>query len=347
MNRIEIINRIGIFSRAAIGALILSGLLFCCGSATAQTTATYIGPNNGNWSNPANWDIGVVPINNGGNTYNVIVPANKIVTFDLGTSINVSGLSLQSTGRINVNNGGSVNVIGFTLVAGYISSVGVGSQFNAVSPLAGFSPTPQLSATSGGSISIAAPVYQLTGGALDDINLLIADGANSSLNLGGVTLFNDSTETGIFGGSGKLVRASNGGLIDLSGVQEIRSGFGYYNNSLYFQIQSGGNIRLDSLQTIGTNGNNNGATRFSIDVPSYSLPSLTVTNQAEFSVSSNCTLNLPSLTNFQNSWLNLNQPNSSVVAPLMSNISGSTITLDGNSTLTAPSFSFIQNANCM
>ena len=34
-------------------------------AASGQTVATYIGPNNGNWSVPANWDIGVVPINNG------------------------------------------------------------------------------------------------------------------------------------------------------------------------------------------------------------------------------------------------------------------------------------------
>ena len=47
------------------GWRLVSGLMlgivmaFTTNAASGQTVATYIGPNSGNWSDPANWDIGV------------------------------------------------------------------------------------------------------------------------------------------------------------------------------------------------------------------------------------------------------------------------------------------------
>jgi hypothetical protein len=55
----------------------------------ASVTAHWIG-GSGNWSDPSNWDIGVVPNNSGGTTYAAIVdrPAdNPTVVIDQAVTI--------------------------------------------------------------------------------------------------------------------------------------------------------------------------------------------------------------------------------------------------------------------
>src|SRR5262245_58998604 len=54
--------------------------------APAQLTATWQGltppglGGPGNWSVASNWDIGVVPNNGGGNTYNVLIDGGKLLS---------------------------------------------------------------------------------------------------------------------------------------------------------------------------------------------------------------------------------------------------------------------------
>ena len=75
-------------------------------------------------------------------------------------------------------------------------------------------------------------------------------------------------------GAVQIVEATNGGLIDLASVAEIRSGSGsHYSNRLQFKVNSGGNIDLSNLQSIESNGSL-GVTQFLIDVPVYELPTL-------------------------------------------------------------------------
>ncbi len=47
-------------------------LAACNPSLSASTLDTYIGANNGLWSNPANWSLGIVPNNSPSTTYAVL-----------------------------------------------------------------------------------------------------------------------------------------------------------------------------------------------------------------------------------------------------------------------------------
>src|SRR5689334_15298163 len=58
-------------------------------------TATYSGPNNGLWSVPGNWSGGVVPSNNI-DTYQVIIPTNIAVQFDVVGATNITKLTLNT-----------------------------------------------------------------------------------------------------------------------------------------------------------------------------------------------------------------------------------------------------------
>lgn len=329
-----------------ISWLVLVSLLVWVNSnqTLAQTTATYIGPNNGNWSNPANWDIGVVPINNGGNTYNVIVPASKTVNFDLLFPVSISAVSIQHTGRIDMTNSQALNVSGLSLLSGTLNVRGAGSVFESNSPLAGLSVEPRIFASNGGVVRIAAPVYEYSGSALDGTTLLTASGSGSLIDLSNVIEFTDISGTGIFGGSVKTIEASNSGTIDLSSVVEIRSGTGWrYGNILQFNVNTGGNILLDNLEAINATGAP-GLTLFNIEVPEYELPNLIETNQAHIKLGANSVLNAHSLTSFRNSTLTLDQAGSEFNASSMVDVSGSLIMVDGSAVLNTSKFAVIQNS---
>jgi len=63
-----------------------------------QTTATWIGPHQGDWTNPGNWDIGVVPNNDTNETFNVIVDLETGSPYSMGGgwNITVDNLTLDS-----------------------------------------------------------------------------------------------------------------------------------------------------------------------------------------------------------------------------------------------------------
>ena len=77
------------------------------GGAHAQTTATWSGPASGNYNDSTNWSTAPqVPINGGGNTYNVEISGAFDVNFDVpGAGNQVSGFQLS---------GGSVFTVGPT-----------------------------------------------------------------------------------------------------------------------------------------------------------------------------------------------------------------------------------------
>ena len=67
--------------------LVCVALSFLGGDAFAQaTSSTYIGPDNGNWNDPANWSPAIVPNNSGTATFDVTI-ANTTVNLDIDPSI--------------------------------------------------------------------------------------------------------------------------------------------------------------------------------------------------------------------------------------------------------------------
>ena len=57
--------------------------------APAVINATWLG-GAGNWDNAALWDIGVVPNNGGGDTYNVFIDGGKIANSTVNLNINAT-----------------------------------------------------------------------------------------------------------------------------------------------------------------------------------------------------------------------------------------------------------------
>ena len=74
--------------------------LCCCSVGNAQI-ANWTGGGDGvSYSDPLNWDIGVVPLNGGGANYNVIVGNGQSIDFDEPGTI--SGISYGTSGAIVV-----------------------------------------------------------------------------------------------------------------------------------------------------------------------------------------------------------------------------------------------------
>jgi len=67
--------------------LVCAAFALLGGHAFAQaTSSTYVGPDNGNWNDPANWSPAVVPNNNGVATFDVTID-NKTVNLDIDPTI--------------------------------------------------------------------------------------------------------------------------------------------------------------------------------------------------------------------------------------------------------------------
>ncbi len=337
------VSSVGAFSigeKATVGVsrgLLLVGMLVMAlgigGNVSAQTTATYIGPNNGNWSDPANWDIGVVPINNGGNTYNVIVPASKIINFDIAGAGTISGLNLVNTGQIEMSSGRSLDVLGFTLVGGNIVADGPGTLFNAVSPLTGFQPSPGFTATNGGVIRVHGTNFvnntSYAAGVGSPGIFMSASGSGSLIDLSAVVTFEKGASDWL--NWGNIVDAYDNGVVDLSSTETVSHTGG---NTLIFRMRSGGDIKLSSLDTITAptaTGWNTRLTQFDVQIPTYGLPSLQSADHTHFKLGLGSTLNVGNLTSFRNGTIELTNPGSVINAPKLYDVQGSRIILDGSS----------------
>jgi hypothetical protein len=327
-------------------------------AATAQTTTNYIGPNNGLWSNPANWDIGQVPINGKDGTFNVIISGNRTVHFDMEGTNEISGLSLAGDGsRINVWDGVSLHAIGVGVIGGVISAVGEDRSFVADSQFTIFSGTrPQLFASEGGHIHVDAVQYVFNQN-WDHSTIISSAGDGSIIDL---SALGSLSVTGSFGSGERLytVRAIDGGLLDLSGVTSI-TGVTSGNNWLRVLVNDGGEIDLTSLTTAA------GRLRWDIQEPSFGLPSLqsvtgtsqwnvqvpyvafpslqSVSGNSSFVLSAGTTLDMPAVISLSGSIFS-DWDDGTVIAPLLSTFTGGFIGLNPSRTFIAPSFTSINNS---
>ena len=107
---------------AVLCCVILS--LVLCSSGVGQTVTTWTGGGDGvNYSDAANWDTGVVPINAGASTFEVIIPSDASVTFDVaGTGNVVSELDLAIDATLEIEFGRDLGVTNFATIAGVVTT---------------------------------------------------------------------------------------------------------------------------------------------------------------------------------------------------------------------------------
>jgi hypothetical protein len=302
-------------------------------SVFGETTSTW---NNlggdGEYANPANWNPVVVPLNDGGTAYLVVIPASASVSYDfpVSTAGTITSLTLGDGGTLTIDPAESLTVLGDADVAGRIVanagtfSAGAGSQF------VGNKAT--LAASNGGNLTLPATSYSstgITGGGT--VLLFSATGAGSVLDLSSLESLADNHST-YNSAQVHQVSATNDGVVNLSSLQQVSGPTLEEADRLEFVVNTGGNIVLTALQstTAGT-----GEVRFSIDVPSYTLPALQTAVNTQFNVSGTRTLNLPALVSHSGQGYTLGD-GATVNAPALASLTNAVLTLGTGSVFAAP-----------
>ena len=368
---------LGIISRF-LGPAVVVFVSLSCGFCSGQTVAIWTGGGDGtSYSDPANWNIGVVPINGGGTNYNVIVPDGENISFDISGSI--SGISYGSGGSIEIVGGINFEINSVALLNSSISAEGAGSRFSANGIGVQLGNGCRLDATNGAIIETSANTYNYTGNA--NLTAFHASGAGSTIDSSSMNSIS-RTPTNEWA-VGTYYIADNGGLLDFSGVNSIDGGG--WNGFNQFEISSGGDIDFQNVTTIHNDN------RFIIDVSSYELPSLesasglvvdlavgtdfstdglltvggghsssfmirdqstwnaanlTTLNDTNLMISVGGTLNAPQLRTFRNSSLSL-EPGVSFNAGLLEDVDNSSFQVSGGTefAIGATSYNYTGNAN--
>lgn len=307
--------------------------------AAADEIATWTnGQATQNWSDPNNWDINRVPLNLL-ETFYVIIPGGFTVYFDIDQPGFVTDLDLAANSSLIIDPGHSLTLLDDVSLGGTVRVDGAATDLISTSPGTTLGNGAKLYASNGGTIECAAASYTSTS-LSSSVTLFSADGYGSRLGLSSLQSLDAR-----FGANYQThtISATNLGVIDLSEVGTL-----YGANSslslLNIHIGSGGFINFYYLTDIL-----GGYTKFEVDIPYYTLPSLETALQTTFDISAvtlmsfpamhtanKCNfvipdggiINAPSLTNLLNSQVNLN-PSRLFVSGGMSNIDNSRIVLTG------------------
>lgn len=311
-------------------AMLVIGNLSLAGTPATWNPAIH-GGDDLNYSDPNNWDIAAVPINNG-ITYDVIIPTLEVLQFDVGVGGNaVDTFSLAAGSTFTVNAGLAFDVLGTANLGGRINTSA--STFSAPSATVLFTGRPTLFADAGGTIQIGAAV--LNASYLESQTIMRADGTLSQIDLSslGLLVANDITA----GTDTLTIHARNNGHIDLSGINSAAS-----SDILRFLVETGGSVDLSSLNT----GDNlefeaNGAaittnaltqlTDSTVDLKAagaYNATSLTALLNSTLAAEAGTTFNAPALTNVSNSLFTLDN-SFTFVTDTLTNINGTRLLLSG------------------
>ena len=288
--------------------VVLIGLtIFATPIAAAQTTATWTGGGDGtNYSDANNWDILEVPLNDV-ETYNVVIPTGHTVRFDVDSGSldpgQVTDFDLAAGTTFIVDPGHAFVVLDDASIAGIVQTDN--STFFAETAGAAFAGNkPQLSNVGGGDLAIAGTTYASTG--LNQsgwtYTLFNVDGAGSLLDLSSLQSLNAGFNDNWSGSTYQQVLVTNSGVLDLSSLQMI-TGPARSEDRLSFIINTGASADLSGLQTINSAGS--GTTRFDIDVPIFSLPSLDQAAYVQFELFTDSTWSFPLLTTLDGATLRL------------------------------------------
>jgi hypothetical protein len=309
------------FSRILAISFSLMAVLMSADRSIAQL-ATWTGNGDGvSYSDPANWSGGVVPINSGSSSFNVLVPDGTNINFNVSGSI--SGISFGTGGSINVSTGVNFNVNSVASLGSSIFANGANTSFTANGVGVALGNNVRTVANDGAVISTSATSYNRT--TTGNLVVFHANGLNSQIQAMNMTsISNSASAGGSSGGGATTYLAENGGLIDLSNLSTISGG--YRDNvwanetSNVFTMRTGGNINLDNLQTI------TGINFFNFEVPQFSFPSLTSVQGSTFTIPNGSVLNSPSLLEMSDSTINF-VSGGSLNAPNLSKFTNSSVTL--------------------
>ncbi len=277
-----------------------------------------------NWSDAANWDPDILPLNKPNLYFYVTIPSSNTVNYDITESCEeISGL--ENSGRLYFLSDTCLKVLVTAEIYGIID-VDDGS-FDAQCPGAAFpGNTARVYAKNTAKVVIAAPEY-------------------SSKGLYGYNTYHGSTQ--IY----ELFKAADAGtLLDLSSVNYIDAGFNQtadYNNNDYIihQINSSdlGRIDLSGLHTVTSPYQSSDRIEFNIisENSKIDLSSLQILESAghggvRFNLSNKASIDLPALQTIigASSWHNFqfNLTNGSEVSTGDLNVEAVTyISLDGSS----------------
>jgi hypothetical protein len=253
---------------------------------------TYIGPSGGGWNTPTNWSGGTVPANAGGDTFNVTIPDSASAIFDRAGATGISGLTLANNGALTLNSGGTLDVAGTLNLHGLLT-ISSGN-FTAASATGGSVDNTRIVASGTGSVALPASIISYSnvgyGGAM-----FTADGSGTVLDL--ASLKSLSVDWNGYG-----ISATNGGRVDLSGVETITAPTrGDWGHNLWITTGTGGQVDLSRLTSIASAGTGNVIVN---NGDSISLPALTTAQYAVFSPANGTTVHLPALTTLANGQIN-------------------------------------------
>ncbi|MCK5000653.1 MAG: hypothetical protein KAS23_14015, partial [Anaerohalosphaera sp.] len=326
-------NQLFSLRKLSVSLFILTIIAFSSQVMAAHYLATWTNGNaTGIWSDTANWDIGVVPVD-GTDTFDVLIPTGFTVYFDIDPVSSVTDLELAAGSTLVIDPGHSLTVIDDAVISGKVISTGAGTVFDCAGAGAAFGDGAQLDASGGASIDSTAVDY--TSNILSsNITLFSVDGAGSQLDLSSLQSFSAA-----YGYSYRTqtVSATNSGVIDMSQTGTIR-GPSHSTSRLKMFVGSNGFINLNSLTDVLS-----GYTNFDIDVDSYTLPSLATANTTTFDASGTTTISLPALHTLNSSSLVI-ADGGTIDAPQLTSFTNSTVTLDPAYTLTTGSLSNIDNS---
>ncbi|MBK7403719.1 MAG: hypothetical protein IPJ41_03560 [Phycisphaerales bacterium] len=312
-----------------------AGMALSSAGAHAQTTLRYVGASGGLWSAPTNWNPNGVPANDGGNTYNVILPTNLAVKFDLPAPTAITGASFESGSSITLTDT-SLEVLGVAILENTaVIASGAGSSFLTNAPFA-TGKNQRLFASDGAMVLLDLPSYQWTNLSWNSTTLLQSSGPGSLLDLSSMTLVDASVSTS--GGSQVYsIIALNEGLIDLSNVTTLKGAGG--DEWLRLRVESRGTIDLSKL-----NQTPSGRTWFELVDGDLELPNLVSALSTNFDVKPDHVLALPSLTAARYGYLTMS-PKGTINAPHLTDVTGTYAYLTPTRYLNTPQFTQIDNAH--
>ena len=355
-------------------ALCLTGRLTAPALA-AVTVATWTA-GTGDYHNPANWDIGIVPINTETDTYEVVIPGGKTVNMSTDGSFEIDDFSLADSSTLNLGSGSTLTVLDEAVVGGRITASN--GHFVATVPgatqIAGSKA--RFSVANTGTLAIAGQSYSSTGlyntydnyydqGKSWTHDLFVATGAGSVLDLSTIQSINAGFNDNDRDENIHRIMATAEGRIDLSGVKTItapRRRDSSDTDRLDFVVSTGGEIDLSGVETISSAWY--GYTRFDINDADFDLPSLQTASRVNFELDEGATLTMDSLQSHDvgtytipsgatvqsATALNLTNVNlafsngGSVVMPQLNNFGRSVVTLTPTRTFQTGGLQYINNS---
>ncbi|RME91080.1 MAG: hypothetical protein D6766_12375, partial [Verrucomicrobia bacterium] len=303
--------------------------LAAAGVQAAQLAHWTKGTTPGNYSEPANWDIGVVPLNDASQTYVVEIPANAQVSYDVAGANQIDALRLNDNATFTLDGAREFTVLGVSIINGPVTANGAGAIFRSDAAAATLGGRAQLLVTGGAEIHVKAPAFDMTADWRGNREIFGADGAGSVLDLGSMQTL--TTYGGNSGAWDYTVQAANGGTVNLSGLLTAtgpRTDAYRNDDFLTFRVQTGGTLDLSNLRT------SQRRVRFAPE-QDWTLPAFETAQMGWFQPAAGVTFDLPEWLTMDGGRIDV--PDTAVInAPKLTAIRNSTIAVAPGGTLNAP-----------